>query len=264
MKEVGRREGRERKKTDSPGKAFLRRWQVGTLSLKGSSGVKWWDAWNSIPGCGNRRHQVPWRIPDPAGASGCAAEEGMWTKWLGVRPLRLLATGRSLACMLMSEGFGRAWRDFHAAKLLQCPGFRKCRLGGKVPLKHEPSLIAELMSPRQSSALPAFLGSLSELLPHLFSAYQLLFILQSPSLKTPSHKAPLQASCSLPPLTLVMSLPHNRHPMQSAWYPSCYSYLAALQDFLVHLRQAKEPTSITIKKPWPSVFLTGGCPVSLV
>lgn len=54
VKEVGRmegrKEGRKRKQTDSPGKAFLRRWQVGTSRLKGSSGVKWWNAWSSIPG----------------------------------------------------------------------------------------------------------------------------------------------------------------------------------------------------------------------
>lgn len=131
-------------------------------------------------------------------------------------------------------------------------GFRKCRLGAKVPLRQAAfSDCGAHESSGQTSASPTFLGSLSELLPSLLSADQLLFILQSPSLNTPSLGGAPPGLVFAPSSNI-----HNRHPMQSAGYPSYFTREGPSETV-----KSQHPPAI--KKPWPSLFLTGGCPVSL-
>ena len=134
-----------------------------------------------------QKAQSPLTHSRPSRSLRVGRRGGMRTKWLGVRPRENLATGRSLACMLISEGFEqrRGMKGLPCHKTTPVSGSENVGWGAKLPLRHKAfSDCRAHDSSRQLSALPAFLGSLSELLPRLFSAYQLLFILQSPSLNT--------------------------------------------------------------------------------
>lgn len=84
-----------------------------------------------------QKAQSPLTHPRPSRSLRVGHRGGMWTKWLGVRPRENLATGRSLACMVISEGFEqrRGMKGLPCHKTTPVSGFRKCRLGGKVAPK---------------------------------------------------------------------------------------------------------------------------------
>lgn len=109
---------------------------MGTSRLEGRRGVKQWMHEIAFQAEGTG-HNVPGHIPDLAGASGWAAEEECGQSGWEPGRVRLLATGRSLACMLISEGFEqrRGMKGLPCHKTTPVSGFRKRRLGAKVPLR---------------------------------------------------------------------------------------------------------------------------------